>query len=77
MSLPKLSTYSPKELEAVIQAYWDKEKIPAKTQTKKAKRFFLLDGPPYTNAQPHVGHVKTTACKDIWPKYKQMNGFSA
>ncbi|MFH0712973.1 MAG: isoleucine--tRNA ligase, partial [Candidatus Micrarchaeota archaeon] len=78
MSLAKLTIYNTKQLEDAVRVYWEEEKIPEKTQTynKKAKRFFLLDGPPYTNALPHIGHVKTTACKDIWTKYKQMQGFT-
>ena len=78
MVLPKLTTYNAAELEGAVRAYWEAEKIPQKTQErlsdKKAKKFFLLDGPPYTNALPHVGHVKTTACKDVWSKFRQMQG---
>ncbi len=75
--MKKLTTYTVKELEEEVRAYWEKEKIPQKSQEKKAKKFFLLDGPPYTNALPHIGHVKTTACKDIWSKYQHMNGLTS
>ena len=69
--------YDQKKIESEILQFWEKEKIPERLaeQRKNAKPFFLLDGPPYANAQPHVGHVKTTACKDIWSRYKQMQGF--
>ena len=71
--------YNPKELEERIRQKWESEKIPQKL-TKldpKKKKFYLLDGPPYVNANPHVGHVKTTTSKDIWSKFKQMQGFSS
>ncbi len=81
MPLPRFTVYNAKELEDAVCSYWEENKIPQKTQEKlkdkKAKKFFLLDGPPYTNAQPHIGHVKTTACKDIWSKYKNMKGFAS
>ena len=81
MSLPRLSTFNTAELEGAVRAYWEAEKIPQKTQErladKKAKKFFLLDGPPYTNALPHIGHVKTTACKDVWSKFRQMQGYAS
>ncbi|MBI4406785.1 isoleucine--tRNA ligase, partial [Candidatus Micrarchaeota archaeon] len=27
-------------------------------------------------AEPHIGHVKTTACKDVWTKFHFMKGFA-
>lgn len=71
--------YNPKELEHRIREYWEKNKIPQRL-TKfdiKKKKFYLLDGPPYANADAHVGHVKTTTLKDIWSKFKLLQGFSS
>jgi len=71
--------YNPQQLEARIRQWWEKEKIPQKivaVQPKK-KKFYLLDGPPYVNQVSHVGHVKTTAVKDIWSKFKVMQGFNS
>lgn len=71
--------YNPKELETRVRLNWEKDKIPQK-MTKfnpKKKKFYLLDGPPYANAPPHVGHIKTTTIKDIWSKFKLMQGYSS
>ncbi len=71
--------YNPKELEKRIREHWEKNKIPNKL-TKldpKKKKFYLLDGPPYANADAHVGHVKTTTLKDIWSRFKLMQGFTS
>ena len=78
-SAKNMLTYNQIEIEKQILEFWEKNKIPQRLgeQRPNAKRFFLLDGPPYANAQPHVGHVKTTVCKDIWSRYKQMRGFSS
>ncbi|MFH0971848.1 MAG: isoleucine--tRNA ligase [Candidatus Micrarchaeota archaeon] len=69
--------YNQSEIEAQILEFWEAKRIPQRLaeQRRDAKPFFLLDGPPYANAQPHIGHVKTTVCKDIWSRYKQMKGF--
>ncbi|MBI2543107.1 MAG: isoleucine--tRNA ligase [Candidatus Aenigmarchaeota archaeon] len=71
--------YNPKELEQRIREYWESNKIPTKLTKfdSKKKKFYLLDGPPYANADPHVGHVKTTTLKDIWSKFKLLQGFSS
>ncbi|MFH1200677.1 MAG: class I tRNA ligase family protein, partial [Candidatus Micrarchaeota archaeon] len=71
--------YDQKSIESEVLAHWEAKKIPQRLaeQRKKAKPFFLLDGPPYANALPHVGHVKTTTVKDIWSRYWQMNGKTA
>jgi len=71
--------YNALELEEKIRGFWEEKKTPLKLaeRRKGAKKFFLLDGPPYINAEPHVGHVKTTVCKDVWGKFKYMQGFDS
>jgi len=71
--------YDQKAMEAEITAMWEKEGIPTKISQQRVgkKTFFLLDGPPYANAEAHVGHVKTTTCKDIWSRFKLMQGFDS
>jgi isoleucyl-tRNA synthetase len=62
-----------------VRRYWEDKRIPQRLaeHRKGKKKFFLLDGPPYINALPHVGHVKTTTCKDIWTRFEYMRGFDA
>jgi len=70
--------YNPEELEKKIRSFWEEKRIPEKMVkfSKRKKKFYLLDGPPYVNAEPHVGHVKTTVLKDVWTKFRLMQGFS-
>ncbi len=73
-----MTAYSPREIEKEVQAYWKKEgtiERIVELDPKKPK-FYLLDGPPYVNGIPHVGHIKTTVFKDVWGKFKHMQGFS-
>ncbi|MBI2084740.1 MAG: isoleucine--tRNA ligase [Candidatus Aenigmarchaeota archaeon] len=71
--------YNQKELEHRIREYWESHKV-VQALTKfdpTKKKFYLLDGPPYVNNVAHVGHIKTTTIKDIWSKFKLMQGYSS
>ncbi|MBI5058436.1 isoleucine--tRNA ligase [candidate division KSB1 bacterium] len=37
--------------------------------------FVFYDGPPGTNGLPHIGHMMQSALKDLWPRYKTMQGY--
>ncbi|MCK5476740.1 MAG: isoleucine--tRNA ligase, partial [Candidatus Aenigmarchaeota archaeon] len=70
--------YNFEEREKEIKKYWEKNKIPqeiTKFNKNTKKKFYLLDGPPYANGSPHAGHVMTIVFKDIWGKFKTMNGY--
>lgn len=73
-----MTFYNPKAIEQEIQAIWKEHRIPEKAVAvdPERKKFYLLDGPPYVNYTPHVGHIKTTTLKDVWGKFKRMQGFS-
>ncbi len=77
MAFPKFSEYKARELEQAVLDYWEDNGIPDGLAERRQgkKKFFLLDGPPYINALPHVGHVLTTVCKDVWTRWKYMRGF--
>ena len=72
-----MEQYDSKKIEGEAHSLWKEKQIPQSLHKHRegAKKFFLLDGPPYINGLPHVGHVKTTACKDVWTRYKYMQGF--
>lgn len=68
--------YNPKQVEASVSKFWEQKKIVEKitNSRKKGKKWYLLDGPPYVNDTAHVGHAKTTTLKDVWSKFKIMQG---
>lgn len=70
--------YNAKEVEKEVLKFWEKRRIPHKIVAfdKKKPKFYLLDGPPYVNGIPHVGHIKTTTFKDVWGKFKSMQGYA-
>lgn len=70
--------YNPEYIEAEVQKLWKEQKIPEKIVKLdfSKKKFYLLDGPPYVNGRPHVGHAQTTTFKDVWGRFKFMQGHS-
>ncbi len=55
-----------KQIEQEISDFWVKNNIYEKLFARKGKKkYFLLEGPPYANGTPHIGHVKNTVMKDI------------
>ncbi len=70
--------YDFKRIEQEVKKYWDEKNIPhriANFELREGRRkFYLLDGPPYANASPHAGHALTIVFKDLWGKFKFMDG---
>ncbi len=64
-----------RELEVVD--LWKKNDIFKKAQAagegKPAWTFY--DGPPTANGKPHIGHILTRCIKDLFPRYKAMQGY--
>lgn len=72
-----MSGYNPQSIEDKISQYWEennvKEKVRASTEGNEP--FFLIDGPPYLNGSPHVGHMQGKVIKDTMLRFKQMQGY--
>ncbi|NJL44181.1 MAG: class I tRNA ligase family protein [Nitrosarchaeum sp.] len=71
-----MAGYVFKDIERKMRAHWKSigllDRINA--QNAKGEKYFLLDGPPYANAQPHVGHIRNTVYKDLYLRYAQLCG---
>lgn len=63
--------------EEKILEFWKKKDIFRKSQrkNKEKKLFRWLEGPPTANGLPHMGHVLTRSIKDVFLRYKWMQGF--
>src|SRR3989344_5935941 len=53
------------ENDEEVKKFWAENKIYEKLLARKGGKFFILDGPPYANGIPHIGHVKNTVFKDM------------
>ncbi|WP_414837380.1 isoleucine--tRNA ligase [Candidatus Nanosalina sp. VS9-1] len=72
-----MTDYSPQEIEEKVQEYWDNNNVKQKVResTEGNEPFFLIDGPPYLNGSPHVGHMQGKVIKDVMLRFKQMQGY--
>ena len=43
--------------------------------TKDGPRYVFFEGPPTANGKPHFGHLMPRVYKDLFPRYKTMQGF--
>jgi len=66
------------ELEKEILEFWKKNKIFEKTLAKNAPKgkWAFLDGPPFITGLPHYGNLLSSLPKDLFPRYKTMQGYS-
>jgi isoleucyl-tRNA synthetase len=75
--LREAAQYDAKTVEQKIRKFW--EEIDAYSQVrelrKNGKKFFFVDGPPYTTGKIHLGTAWNKVIKDSILRYKSMNGF--
>ncbi|MBI2133880.1 isoleucine--tRNA ligase [Candidatus Woesearchaeota archaeon] len=71
--------YDSKRIEQEILEFWNSEKIFEKCalKNKGKRRFYFIDGPPYTSGAIHIGHAWNKSLKDAILRYKRMRGFDA
>lgn len=64
-------------LDRELLDFWKEHRIFEKSFERPAPKgdYVFYDGPPGTNGVPHVGHMMQSALKDLWPRYKTMQGF--
>ncbi len=65
------------EEEKKILSFWKKDDVFKETLEKKAKKgnFVFYEGPPTANGQPGLHHVLARAFKDLFARYKTMEGY--
>lgn len=70
--------YDFKTKEKEILEFWNKNKIyeKVKAKNKKGKKFYFLQGPPYTSGKIHIGTAWNNCLKDTTLRFKRMKGFN-
>ncbi|MCL2004803.1 MAG: isoleucine--tRNA ligase [Planctomycetaceae bacterium] len=80
MSVPLEPNNAPSlpEQELEILKFWQENNIYEKSlqARKDSPRFVFYEGPPTANGIPHPGHCLSRAIKDLYPRYKTMQGFN-
>jgi isoleucyl-tRNA synthetase len=82
LNLPKTNfplRAAPAEREPRRIAHWHATGLYHKIQEARvgSPRFFLHDGPPFTNGDVHIGTALNKILKDIVIRYKTLRGFRA
>ena len=64
------------DVENEIRDYWDDIDLldSLEEQNQDGEPYFLLDGPPFANNEPHIGHFRNTVYKDVYIRYAQLRG---
>ena len=72
-----ISAYDPKTIEPSVMKFWEREQIyeKAKKRGEGKKKYYFLDGPPYTSGKVHLGTAWNKSMKDLVLRYKRMKGF--
>ena len=68
---------NPIKREEEILAFWREHDVFAQSleATKDGPRYVFFEGPPTANGRPHFGHLMPRVYKDLFPRYKTMQGF--
>ncbi|MET1124860.1 MAG: isoleucine--tRNA ligase [Archaeoglobaceae archaeon] len=69
-------TYSPHRIEADVFKFWQEKRIYEKVKARKGKKFYFVDGPPYTTGRIHLGTAWNKVIKDTILRYLRMRGYS-
>ena len=65
------------EINREMRGKWENDRVFARTMTERegCPSFVFFEGPPSANGKPGIHHVLARAIKDIFCRYKTMQGF--
>ena len=64
-------------MEQATLKWWDEQKIFERSleQTQDGPLYTFYEGPPTANGLPGIHHVESRSLKDLFPRFKTMQGF--
>ncbi len=69
--------YKAQDVEKQVREFWQSADVynKVRAQRKGGKKFYFVDGPPYTTGNIHMGTAWNKVIKDSILRYRSMNGF--
>jgi len=69
--------YNAQDIENQVRDLWEKSGTYKRVRNMRlgGRKFFFVDGPPYTTGRIHLGTAWNKVIKDSVLRYKSMNGF--
>lgn len=70
-------TKDPAAREEAVLSFWEENGTFERSleATRERPRYVFFEGPPTANGMPHFGHLMPRVYKDLFPRYKTMQGF--
>ncbi|WP_342270874.1 leucine--tRNA ligase [Buchnera aphidicola] len=66
--------YNPREIEHVVQKYWEIKKTFQVSEKSKKKKFYCLPMMPYPSGNLHMGHIRNYTISDIISRFQRLLG---
>jgi len=69
---------SPVALEEQVRQFWETHRVFTRSVEQQQGRptWVFYEGPPTANGTPHNGHVLTRVMKDVFPRFRSMQGYA-
>ncbi|HUH82493.1 MAG TPA: class I tRNA ligase family protein [Nitrososphaerales archaeon] len=73
---PLSTAYDSKEIEARVRRFYARRSVRAAISkaVSRSRPVGYVEGPPTLNNQPHIGHVRGRMMKDLWYRYRTLEG---
>jgi len=66
--------FDAKKIEEQIREYSEKLDLHSLIESEKKEKMMFIEGPPTMNGIPHAGHLRGRVIKDLWYRYKTLQG---
>lgn len=68
--------YDWKTIESKVREFYADEKVIGRVRraVARGRPVGYVEGPPTLNNQPHIGHVRGRAMKDLWYRFRTLDG---